>query len=916
MIPRAIHRPVPAEFPPVSLRLFVPLLVLLLHLAAIEGCSSSEETSKDVLLEQPRFTGGVLLKDSPQDWADRWNRMLEDKERHVAKEALDPAVESREDVGIPPDAQEALSRASWPPDAGAIVNLPRLSASEISDLTNVLARRLETEEGYMPAPPELARAVPALPAGVTSETVLVREAPDGMHILRWGVWHYKAHPPQWVAYAGIAEDGTLAPSPDKDRILTAIQQAVVSLKEMRTGLKPQDLESKVIQLSYIDVSSALKILRGMGIWTVSGEEELASEEVPFESLPLVVELPPPGVESMGIVGKSQIERGTFGSTGIPALSSDLPGEMIASPSTRILVMFHPAHPEQFSRVKTLLADVIDRPARQIFVEGMVVEIDELGLKELGIEWEFRENEFEVILGALAASATDPLDTLDFSAIKDRDFSTEFGVQLRALVVDGKAEILSRPSVLTLNGRQASIRVGQDLPIVTSQEGISGDTSKLSFDFKYVPLGILLNIRPRVTEDGREISLMVDTSVSSRIREADVTIEDENGNVRASAPTVQSRRVQTYARIQNNTPFIIGGLVSRETITVEQKVPILGDIPLLGALFRSKDMRSFRSEVIIVLTPYVIPEELHLSRALPKGHLVDSETSDLFRDAYRIGVEDIADVSFLYRNQRFLTYRDLARKAIGENFRMAEHPAFKPFANESLPGEEVIVRRIVFNALKRLSLYYAVDLERAVVVTSRQESGLDVTFLERMLARRKVGEEYDDFFSDHPGKALALTYHGAHESPDQKTLVSDPIPEVTIIDCPDRKEWRRLLWEMNQPGPDGKSRHTILLADEEDLERLQVALLTRFVISVNGGRENDRLLNYLPGRVIQIPEIEPEQIHILGPETAFNFFASEHFYTAALRKIETALLDLDQALRTPEFEHLTEGVDLPPLEARS
>ncbi|MHC5115200.1 MAG: hypothetical protein ACYTGP_12320, partial [Planctomycetota bacterium] len=120
--------------------------------------------------------------------------------------------------------------------------------------------------------------------------------------------------------------------------------------------------------------------------------------------------------------------------------------------TQLLVMYHPAHPEQFSRVDKLVDEYIDRPARQIFVEGMVLQIGENGLKDLGIEWEMNSGPIRWRAGSLEADGlTDTLDfqmdDLDFWRVFTRDFEYMFSVQLRTLVRDGKAQILSRPSVL-------------------------------------------------------------------------------------------------------------------------------------------------------------------------------------------------------------------------------------------------------------------------------------------------------------------------------------------------------------------------------------------------------------------------------------------------------------------------------------
>jgi hypothetical protein len=179
----------------------------------------------------------------------------------------------------------------------------------------------------------------------------------------------------------------------------------------------------------------------------------------------------------------------------------------------------------------------------------------------------------------------------------------------------------------------------------------------------------------------------------------------------------------------------------------------------------------------------------------------------------------------------------------------------------------------------------------------------------------VGEDYRSFFTEHPDKALALTYDDLLETPGGESLISSPVPKMAVVDCKDRKEWGRLLWEMNQPREDGTKQHTILIHNEDDLVRLRLAIMLKFTLILNGPRSQVSLYNFIPGRVVQLAEPRPDQPHILGPEIARYFFESVHFYAATLQEIERAILTLDGELRTPELRHLLEGITLPSIEKR-
>ncbi len=789
----------------------------------------------------------------------------------------------------------------WPEGSGRLIDMPELNRIRMTDYLDDLALTLQSEHGYRFAGNDILKLVPLLPENAVYERQLVRKKPDGSEVLRLGYWLNKSRNPRLGIFRVLISDaGEVTAHPDLGEIETLVQNGLTTVESADNQVVAGDLEAKAIQLSYIDVAGAISALKGLGITTISKESSIP-DKLSLEDLPLVVEMLAPPIESTGLVGKTQVGRGQFGATMVPTLASELDKEMIASPTCRLLIMFHPAYPEQYSRVRRLMDELIDIPARQIFIEAMVLEIASGDLEELGIEWEFHDRKFSVYGGDLRPDIqdfTNAGDSLLLNAISTQNLATEWIARIRALIIDGRAEILSRPSVLALNNRQATIRIGEDIPIATSQEGIVSNSSKISFDFKYLSLGILLNIRPRVSADGREVSLMVDTIVSSKKPGGDLEIRDENGRLLASAPGVNTRRVQTYARIQNNTPFIIGGLVSRDERQVTEKVPLLGDIPVIGGLFRSERTQNLRNEVIIVLTPYVLPERLHLSRALPRENkFFDDKDSELFRNSHRILREDTLDVSFLYRNERFMRYRSVAIEAIAKDHRLSAIEPFSYFAEGRLPGERTIVDQILYNTLTRLNLADSVNPERIFLLTNHDSGGYQAANVDDLLAKLGNGTDAASFYEKHPGEAVAISFYDLYETPGGESLASDPVPQIQLVPCPDRAAWTRLLWEMNQPDENNRERYTVLLHRPEDIIRLQYAVLLKSVLHINGGGGPEAsLLNFLPGRVIEIPDVSPERVHPVDAEIAKYFFhSSQHFYGKTIQQIEAVLVELESEL---------------------
>ena len=537
----------------------------------------------------------------------------------------------------------------------------------------------------------------------------------------------------------LGQEGPLESNEDLGLLQPLVDGSVASLRVIRDYLSVLDLEKTLVKLSYVDAESAMSTLAGMGITTVADPAQMP-QDIVFESLPLVLRMPDANADSRGLVGADlQLGRGEFGVSLTPSVAGLLHDDTISSPTTQLMVLWHPAHPGQFSRVRSLIDEYIDRPAKRIFVEGLVLEISDEGLKDLGIEWQLQEGPINWRFGAPRADGqTDTLDMrtddLDFWRVFTRDFEWKWSLRIRSLIENKKAEVLSRPSVLTLDNRQSTIRVGEDIPVATSTEGTAGNSNRISFSFKYLPTGILLNIRPRVSEDGDEVSMLIDTIVSAVVPNADLVIRSNEGDELASAPTISTRRVQTYASIRNNTPFIIGGLVSREDTTTVDKVPLLGDLPLIGGLFRAERTQREKREVIIVLTPFVLPDDGELARTQPKDEsLFDATDQALFRDSYRLQPEDAMDLEFLYRSPQLARAREQAREAIRRDFTLASREPFRYFEGDRIPGERILVTRMINAMIGRLGVESGVRMDRTVLLEGRRANGYDVRFLPDIMA---------------------------------------------------------------------------------------------------------------------------------------------------------------------------------------
>jgi len=944
-------------------RWWIALLFLILVLPV--GCLSVRDVqSHDLKITQPKVTTGVLTEDATdqglskmQSLLNGWDMQLihnqfadsqdtqpaqptDKKSDPPASQPNDNAQPTQETTPAPPTktptppadqkakpAEQSqpvttpqpspeksepvtqLPPVNYPASAGQIIPLSKLSMDEIHELIESVMLQFQTVNGYMSAQSQDTTILPPLPTGISFAQDLARHEADGStKLLRLGFRTYTSQLPQmWVYGLIVANDGTLAVNPDVKLVKPTVDAVIVQIAELRKALTSSDLERQIIKLSYIDAINATKILKSMGINAIADIAQVPAT-LSYEQLPLVVPMPDPTKEDMGVVGGKAAGGGSFGVSVVATQATPL-NNVNAYPASQLLVVYHPAHPEQMSKVRELMKQFVDRPARQIFIEGMVLEISEDGLDDLGIKWDFQSGSFNFMLGSLNAGSI--FDTGTFGFTDNANLAKSWSVQIRALIRDGKAEILSRPAVLTLNNRQAAIRVGEDIPIATSQEGTAVNSNKVSFSFKYLPVGILLNVRPRISEFGDEVSMLIDTTVSSVEPGQDLQILSNTGEVLASAPTVASRRVQTYSRIRDRTPLIIGGLVSRDRVNTKDKVPLLGDLPFIGAAFRSEKTTIKKREVIIVLTPYILPEETTVTPSLPKDDDVFDRTGNqLFRDAYRIRSQDVFDLSFLFENARLVHYQRLANKVLDSNFRMATVRPFNEFVNGRIPGEDTLVHRMLYEVIKRTGVDDRVNPSRIIYLDAKDVEGYHVQFLDREIAKFGNGKDAKSFFRNTKGKAIAFTYYYDRASMEQSRLATEPIPEIQLVDCPDRDAWQKQLWDLNHPTKDGRQRFTILIQSEDDIVRLQRAMMLKKIIILNGGPTALSMKNFTIGKILAMPQLDKDQVTVIDSDVARYFYHTELYYAAAIETIEKTLNELDKAFRLPEVQPYIHGETLP------
>jgi len=176
-------------------------------------------------------------------------------------------------------------------------------------------------------------------------------------------------------------------------------------------------------------------------------------------------------------------------------------------------------------------------------------------------------------------------------------SADFSMLIRSLEEQGKLEILSNPQVTVNNNQEAIINVGDEIGVAANTERSSLGT--LVSSVERIPVGIIMNVTPSISDDG-----FVRMDITPEISQ--LTARTTQINRDQTAPIIARRKVDTVVTVKNGQSVVIGGLIQSTTEERRSKVPILGDIPILGIPFRTKNEQSRKTELLVIVTPRIIP----------------------------------------------------------------------------------------------------------------------------------------------------------------------------------------------------------------------------------------------------------------------------------------------------------------------
>ena len=265
-----------------------------------------------------------------------------------------------------------------------------------------------------------------------------------------------------------------------------------------------------------------------------------------------------------------------------------------------------------------IIQTLDKPKPQVLINVVFVQVTHDKGVDLGSEAVFNgtiaiKNEPRGIATTKFGIGDALNDPTQFGAFY-RILSQDVNATLRALASVSKTEILSRPSVLTRNNQQATIMVGQSVPIITNSR-VSDQTNTTINTVQYQDIGIILRVTPFITQEG-----LVEMIVSPEISSLSATTVPISNTV--SSPVIDKRSADTVVVTPSDKTIVIGGLISTQTTDRDSKVPLLGDIPILGYAFKRKQKADVKTELLIFLTPHVIrtPDDMNAVTVEERGKL--------------------------------------------------------------------------------------------------------------------------------------------------------------------------------------------------------------------------------------------------------------------------------------------------------
>lgn len=262
-----------------------------------------------------------------------------------------------------------------------------------------------------------------------------------------------------------------------------------------------------------------------------------------------------------------------------------------------------ASKNELKLLKNLIKE-LDKEKSQVYVQAKIIEVNNELVNKVGVSYgiintNVRSDGLSAISSNLNGGSNAIKEAIDILGISISDLNIKSGLALGAslnlLQQNGALDIVSEPSILAIDNKESSIYVGEKISVEISSSITDGGTQRSNYQREDV--GLTLKVKPRISSDTK-LTLEINTLLEG-IKSTSVSAGQN--------PDTLKKEIKTTAILNNGESVIIGGLIENKNETTEQKVPVLGDIPLLGGLFRNDLTMNKKNNLVIIVTPYMIPK---------------------------------------------------------------------------------------------------------------------------------------------------------------------------------------------------------------------------------------------------------------------------------------------------------------------
>lgn len=296
---------------------------------------------------------------------------------------------------------------------------------------------------------------------------------------------------------------------------------------------------------------------------------------------------------------------------------DLTGQVTVIPDENTNSVIVVTSPENADLLRSVLG-TLDRIPEQVMIETIIVEATLDKTNKFGIEWNYINGKpFNQQGGSDQTQTQFNLQNANPSLQGFRYTLTggNLSAFLNAMQTDQKFKVLSTPRIFTSNNAEAQINISQRVPyVLSSREDVNGN---LTFTYAFEDVGIVLTVTPRITSNGY-VTMDIDQQAN-----------DLQGFTDFNAPIINTRSANTTVSVKDGETVVLGGIIRSTVSSTTRKVPLLGDIPILGNLFKTTDKQDVQTELMVFLTPKLVRDEEEARRLREeqvKGMTPDSQKS--------------------------------------------------------------------------------------------------------------------------------------------------------------------------------------------------------------------------------------------------------------------------------------------------